>query len=114
MQENNLGVSENNIGTECNTNDVNMQRDTSSGMGLLSLVKEVQHLLDTNHKKRIEDIEYKLLEKDEELQKMSLEISMLKAQNEEKEIEIFRMREEINASKQILGQLAMNFGKSNE
>ncbi len=110
MQENSYETTSKNTNVENENQYTNTQKNT--GVGLLSLVNEVKNLLDSSYNKKIEELEFKLLEKDEEISKMALEISMLKAQNEEKELENFRMREEINASKIILEQLSMTLGKS--
>ncbi len=84
------------------------------GMGLLPLVHEVKQLLETNHNKKIEDLEFKLLEKEEKISQMGLEISTLKAQGEEKDIEIYRMREEINESKRLLEQFVTTLNRTQE
>ena len=82
--------------------------------GLLTLVNEVKHLFDTKHTKKIEDLEFKLLEKEELISQMGLEISTLKAQHEEKDIEIYRMREEINESKRSLEQLVATLNRTQD
>lgn len=76
-----------------------------NGMGLLSLINEVKSSIESCHSKKIEELEYKLLEKEEVINALELEISTIKAQNEEKDLELYKLREEINAGKRILEQL---------
>lgn len=95
-----------------NTESNNLLKREQQNVGLLTLVNEVKHLLETKHTKKIEDLEFKLLEKEELISQMGLEISTLKAQHEEKDIEIYRMREEINESKISLEQLVATLNKT--
>lgn len=83
-------------------------------VGLTALVNQVKLLLETKYTKKIEDLEFQLLEKEELISQMGLEISTLKAQNEEKDIEIYRMREEINESKKSLEQLVEILSKTQD
>ncbi|RDU70495.1 hypothetical protein CQA66_08005 [Helicobacter aurati] len=83
----------------------NERQSPSSNMSLLSLINEVKTSLETHHTKKIEDLEYKILEKEETITILEREISAIKAQNEEKDLELFRLHEEINEGKRILEQL---------
>lgn len=83
-------------------------------VGLTALVNQVKLLLETKYTKKIEDLEFQLLEKEELISQMGLEVSTLKAQNEEKDIEIYRMREEINESKKSLEQLVEILSKTQD
>lgn len=97
--------------TTPNTMQTPTQKD---GVGLLSLVHEVKNLVETKHNKKIEDLEFKLLEKEELIAQLGLEISTLKAQSEEKDIEICRIREEINESKRVLEQFMTTLNRTQE
>lgn len=110
MQNHNETIQHNSTISQ-NTESNNLKREQNS-VGLLTLVNEVKHLLETKHTKKIEDLEFKLLEKEELISQMELEISTLKAQHEEKDIEIYRMREEINESKKSLEQLVATLSKT--
>lgn len=79
-------------------------------IGLLSLVNELKSALESFSKK-IEDLEYQNMEKDEKIQQMELEISSLKSNIEKKDMENFRLDEEIKASKEVLSQLVEKLGK---
>ncbi|MCI5786340.1 MAG: hypothetical protein MR025_02675 [Helicobacter trogontum] len=97
-----------------NVKQSSIAQQESKGIGLLPLVHEVKQLLETKHNKKIEDLEFKLLEKEEKIAQMELEISTLKAQDEEKDIEIYRMREEINESKRLLEQFVTTLNRTQE
>lgn len=82
------------------------QRPTEMGdMGLLALIDKVKVSLETNHSKKIEELEYKILEKEEIIESMQSQLSLVKNQNEEKDLELRKLHEEINAGKKILEQL---------
>ena len=82
------------------------QMPTEMGnMGLLALIDKVKVSLETNHSKKIEELEYKILEKEEIIESMQSQLSLVKNQNEEKDIELRKLHEEINAGKKILEQL---------
>lgn len=82
------------------------QRHTEVGdMGLLALIDKVKVSLETNHSKKIEELEYKILEKEEIIESMQSQLSLVKNQNEEKDLELRKLHEEINAGKKILEQL---------
>ncbi|RDU64974.1 hypothetical protein CQA53_06960 [Helicobacter didelphidarum] len=109
MTENHYNTENTSIHTHANTsnienNSTNKQAN-SNGVGLLSLINNVRYTLDSRHNKKIEELEFKLLEKEETIAELELEISTIKAQNEEKDIELFKLHEEINAGKQLLTQL---------
>lgn len=108
MQNHHNNYSENTQNTESSA------AQQKEGVGLLPLVHEVKQLLETKHNKKIEDLEFKLLEKEEKISQMGLEISTLKAQGEEKDIEIYRMREEINESKRLLEQFVTTLNRTQE
>lgn len=112
MQNHHNNYSENTQNTESSTASNTAQQ--KEGVGLLPLVHEVKQLLETKHNKKIEDLEFKLLEKEEKISQMGLEISTLKAQGEEKDIEIYRMREEINESKRLLEQFVTTLSRTQE
>lgn len=112
MQNHHNNYSENTQNTESSTTSNTTQQ--KEGVGLLPLVHEVKQLLETKHNKKIEDLEFKLLEKEEKISQMGLEISTLKAQGEEKDIEIYRMREEINESKRLLEQFVTTLSRTQE
>ena len=81
-------------------------RPTEMGdMGLLALIDKVKVSLETNHSKKIEELEYKILEKEEIIESMQSQLSLVKNQNEEKDLELRKLHEEINAGKRILEQL---------
>lgn len=112
MQNHHNNYSENTQNAESSTASNTAQQ--KEGVGLLPLVHEVKQLLETKHNKKIEDLEFKLLEKEEKIAQMGLEISTLKAQGEEKDIEIYRMREEINESKRLLEQFVTTLSRTQE
>ena len=112
MQNHHNNYSENTQNTKFSTASNTTQQ--KEGVGLLPLVHEVKQLLETKHNKKIEDLEFKLLEKEEKISQMGLEISTLKAQGEEKDIEIYRMREEINESKRLLEQFVTTLSRTQE
>ncbi len=86
-------------------NHFTQKHETLNGIGLLSLINDLKHSIDSLHNKKIEDLEYKILEKEEALSELEVEIATLKAQNEEKDLELYRLHEEINTGKQLLSQL---------
>ncbi len=89
-------------------------KQAKEGIGLLPLVHEVKHLLETKHNKKIEDLEYQLLEKEDIIAQLRLELNTLKAKNEEKDIENYRMKEEIAESKQMLEQFITSLNRTQE
>lgn len=91
----------------------NMQKQEKNA-GLLILVNEVKHLVETKHTKKIEDLEFKILENEELISQMQLEMSTLRTKLEEKDIEIYRMQEEINESRISLEQLVATLNKTQD
>ncbi|STQ87105.1 hypothetical protein LS73_009510 [Helicobacter muridarum] len=96
--------------THQTASDLNQTQKSIHNKSLLSLINEVKSSLETNHTKRIEDLEYKILEKDEIIGSLESELNNIRAQNEEKDIELFKLHEEINASKTVLEQLLQKLG----
>lgn len=88
-----------------------LQKQEKGSAGLLPLVNELRHIFETKYNKKIEDLEFKILENEELISQMGLEISMLKAKLEEKDLEIYRMHEEISESKISLEQLVATLNK---
>ncbi|MWV61301.1 hypothetical protein DCO58_10320 [Helicobacter saguini] len=93
------------------SNNSGVGEHVGQNVGLLSLVQNLKSVLESNNTKKAEDFEIKLMEKDETIEKLEAEVVALKADNEKKDMENFRLKEEIKASKAVLEELVGKLGQ---
>ena len=62
-----------------------------SSIGLLPLVEELENSFKNFHSKKVEELEYKILEQEDIIKDLQLKIGTLKAESEEKDIELCRL-----------------------
>lgn len=72
---------------------------------------EKLNLILNNLVKRNENIEFKLLEKEEEIKSLSLNISTLKAQSEQKDLEIEKLFKELQTYKNGINDIYNSYKK---
>lgn len=85
-------------------NNNTVSQPTQKDVGLLSSVNTLKALME-NHTQKLDDLEFKLLEKEEQLITLRQEMNIIKAQNEEKDLEISRLNEEINVARKAMTEL---------